>query len=92
MPRKFAMAARTYARCCRSNERVGSRVVTRVVRTVSGVRKVANGGFKSGRGPLLISMHSKTETSVPNVVSAVLGLKLGRRIIRALTGTSNGPH
>lgn len=93
IPPNFAVAARIYARCCRVKR---SGIITllggRIRRTVTRIRALVHSGFNSIRGPLLISMHSNTHTSVPNVVSAVLGLNLGSRIIRNLAHGANGTH
>lgn len=93
IPPKFAVAASIYARCCRLKR---SGIMTllggRMRGTVRGVRILVGSGFNSVRGPLLISIHSKTHTSVPNVVSAVLGLKLGSRMIRKLAHGAKGTH
>lgn len=93
IPPNFAVAARMYSRCCSLKGSGIIRLLGSSIRgTVTGVRALVGSGFKSITGPLLMSIHSNTHTSVPNVVSAVLGLNLGSRIIRKLDHGAGGPQ
>lgn len=93
IPPKFAVAASIYARCGALKHSGIIRLLgSSIMGTVTGMRTLVGSGFNSVSGPLLMSIHSNTHTSVPNVVSAVLGLNLGSRIMRNVVHGANGTH